>query len=259
MPAAGVIAAVAAVASTASSVYSMTQGGSGGSQTPDTYQGIIQAQVAADQWNKYVTDIQPLEKEFISNVVRSPRIDIDLQKGKVNADVMQKAAIAPGEPEKVMRSSTFYPELASIESKAENEVSQAVRDKQIAGMQAIGDIGINRKATADLSMRELAASAEKRAIMGREAKIDAMGNVIKGIGQIAGAAGAIAKNWPGSGWNDYSPGPTDFQDIESLQSQPGIYESGLSQYAISPEPNFVGDATAAEPSYDMAYSPAGDF
>lgn len=196
---AAVVTAATAVAGTA---YSMSQGGgsAGGAQLQETAQGKKTAEIAAEEYNRYLAEIKPTEEKFIADVMKPTDVLEARERGKVNADFAQKVAGAQlgSTPQELTSGLSGATKLAKTNSNAQMLAGMGVQDKKLAGLQAITDIGENKRSQAVTGMNNIAADAQKSAMANAQAKADETGAIIKGIGSAAGAVGAVAKNWPAS-------------------------------------------------------------
>lgn len=193
-----------AVIGAGASIYGASQAGKGGGNT-ETPQGRAASAMALDQYNTYMTDFKPTELSFISDVMKPTAIEEARQTGKANADIAQKMAIQPGDPNRVLRDPTKFTNAATYEGNVDNSVVQGVQNKKLAGEQAIVDIGLGKKNTAQLGMDKLAQEAQGVSIAEQRAKGEKEGAIVNSIGSGVGAVGAIAKNWPSSTpWNESS-------------------------------------------------------
>lgn len=195
-----IAAVTGAATAVAGSVYNMTQGGgsSGGGQVQETAQGLKAANLAAEQYNMYLSEIKPTEEKFIADVMKPTEQLEARERGKINANVAQKVAAssATATPQILSKGLSAPSTLAKTVSNAQIQAGLGVQDKKIAGLQAITDIGEGKKSQALTSMNSIAADAQRNALANTQAKADETGAIIKGIGSVAGAVGAVAKNWP---------------------------------------------------------------
>jgi len=213
------IGAATAVAGTAYSIANASGGGN--SNIQETAQGHQAAAMALDQYNTYISDFKPTEQAFISDVMKPTTVKENQQKGIVNADVAQGSAIPAGDPNRLLRKPGSFTAEANVDSAAQNNAVMAVRNKQLLGEQAITDVGLGKASNADLTMNNLANSAEQQAIAGKENQQAGQGAIANTIGSAGGAISALGKNWTtttpdsaivdnGQGWGTWSDGtPAD--------------------------------------------------
>ena len=190
------IAAIAVgVAGLGLSAYQMSQAGK--SQTiPQTSQGAQSAQMALDQYNTYVKDFKPEEMSYIADVVKPTKVAENQQIGKANADIEQKMAIQPGDPNRILRDPTKFTNAANYQQAVDNNVVQGVKNQQIQEEQGLVNTGLGKAGNAISSMDSLAADAQSKAIGEQQAKNNTQGAIINSAGSALGAIGGIAKNWP---------------------------------------------------------------
>jgi len=217
------VAAGAAVASTGVAAYSASQAGKGG-ELQETSQGRQAASMALDQYNTYLKEFKPTEQAFIADVMKPTAVEEAKQIGKVNADIAQKMAVSPGDPNRLLRNPTKFTDVADYEAKADNNAVQGVQNKQILGEQAVVDIGLGRKNTAQLGMNNLASEAQQNAIAEEKRRTDQSGAITNAVGSGVGAVGGIAKNWPVT--------PVDYAGMYN----PGVDYSDPSNITIPVEP-----------------------
>ncbi|MFZ4856133.1 MAG: hypothetical protein ACOYL3_07025 [Desulfuromonadaceae bacterium] len=195
------VIAGAAVVGAAASVYSASQAGKGGGgEVQETAQGQKAAQIAAEQYNMYLSEVKPTEEEFIADVLKPTGALEGREAGKVNADMAQKSAgyFANNTPDNLMRNLSAPAKAGMALGAAQNTARSMVQDKKIAGLQAIVDIGEGKRSNANLGMSSLAADAQRKSVADAQAKQIKQASTVNAIGSVAGAVGGMARNWPTS-------------------------------------------------------------
>lgn len=194
-----IIGTVAAVAGVGMSAYSLSQSGKGGSgQVQETAQGRKAADIAAEQYNMYMTDVKPTEEKFIADVMKPTDVLEARESGKVNADTAQRSAgyFSNNTPDNLTRTLAAPSKAGMDLSSSTTNARIAVQDKKLAGLQAITDIGEGKRSSASLGMNSLAADAQKSAVANAQAAAANRTATINGVGSLIGAVGGMAKNWP---------------------------------------------------------------
>lgn len=189
--------------------------GGGSKGVGETAEGKALAEVAVDQYNTYMKNYRPFENKFIADVMKPTAIREAKAAGQVNADVMQKMAVS-GDPNRTLRDPNTFTTAAKVKGKATNNVTQAVKDQRVAGMQAITDMGQGKETKAQLGLESLATNATRRAISEEAADVADSNTMTSGIAGLAGAGAAIYKNLPNSG-SAYYTGEGAGGDIDSGQ------------------------------------------
>lgn len=226
-----VIGTVAAVAGVGMSAYSMSQAGgsAGGGMVQETAQGRKAADIAAEQYNTYLSEVKPTEEKFIADVMKPTDLQEAAARGKVNADVQQRlSTVTKGmAPSSIMKNSAGASEVAKGMAAFQIKANLGVQEKKVAGMQAITDIGEGKRSTAQLGMNSVAADAQKQAITSAQLNEDRNGATLKGASGLVGAVGSLVKNWPTSGMAPNAP--TDY----SLGYESPTYQASFSGMAPS--------------------------
>lgn len=165
----------------------------GGEKVQETPEGKAAAEVAVQQYNTYMQEYRPFENKFIADVMKPTAIKEAKISGKANADLMQKAAI-PSDPSRMLRNPGAVPAMAKIKGRTLNNAVQGVRDQQVAGMQAITDMGMGKEVKAQQGYDALASNATDRAISSEVTAQQGRNAIAGGIMDLAGAGAAIYKN-----------------------------------------------------------------
>ena len=128
----------AAVVGVGLSAYSLSQqgGASGGGQVQETAQGHKAADIAAEQYNTYMSEVKPTEEKFIADVMQPTDLHEAQQAGKVNADMAQRASgyFTNNTPQNLTRTLSDPSKAATTLATAETAAKLGVQDKKIAKM-----------------------------------------------------------------------------------------------------------------------------
>ena len=201
-------------------------------ETPETAAEKANAEVAMEQWNMYQTNYRPTEQKFIADVIRDQTGMKQVVAGRVNADVAQQQAktqAIPGMDPSRIASSQAFNKVADVQGKATADAVQGVDDKQVAGMQAIVDLGQGKSATAQSGFANLASQSVQEAISKTQAdrqKSDAYSSAA--MTALGGAARVGQNYWGGSGGFDTS--------VDQMINPMAQYEN--QDFAINPTTNF---------------------
>lgn len=159
----------------------------------ETADGKAAAEVAVQQYNTYMKEYRPFENKFIADVMKPTATNEARVSGRANADLMQKAAI-PSDPSRTLRNPGAVPTMAKIKGRTANNAVQGVRDQQVAGMQAITDMGMGKEVKAQQGFDTLAENAARSAISEEITAQQGRNAIAGGIMDLAGAGAAVYKN-----------------------------------------------------------------
>jgi len=178
------------------------------------------AEVATSQWNDYQTRLRPFEEKFIADMTKSPTVQQDQLRGRLNADLAQQTltagSVPPGQQPgpALMRSAKSQDAVGKAAASGYGEVTQGELDRSAQGMSNVVALGRGQAAQAMQTQQQLAESSADTALT--KARSDQQSRFAKEamtanlIGSGVGAATAVGAYGANQGWFNGPQPVTDF-------------------------------------------------
>ena len=175
------------------------------------------AEVATEQWNDYQSRFAPFENKFKADMEKDPTTQQAALRGKVSADLAQKAATAVAipagaDPTKALTASAINRnEVGKAAASGSASVTQGALNRQAQGLNTVVAMGRGQATDALQTQSALAESSAQAALTDAKTNMqDRWANeamtaslISKGVG----AAGGVAMYGADQGWfNQSTPG-----------------------------------------------------
>jgi|GEM_PF-5787184 len=168
--------------------------GGGEQEVKETADQMANAQVAVQRWNDAQTRLKPMIGKFADDVTRDPSLMSEKMAGAVNADVAQATEGAKIDPTSGGRTGLREAaKLGTTFAKGATTASQGANDQQVAGLQAMSNLGRGQAVTAELGYSNLARNSVGKAISDAVAEEDTRNAVAGTIGNVVGTVGGLYK------------------------------------------------------------------
>lgn len=146
------------------------------------------AEVAAENWNHYVTDLKPAVEDYVSDVRGDVSGRVEKGKGMGNADLMQKVGSPRLNPNKA--GSGVADKVMTAKSGMELAVTSGVNALHAADLQGVLDAGKGKASTARAGMADIASLAAREALNENEldynSDVSTGRTIASGVGMAAG-------------------------------------------------------------------------
>ena len=197
--------------------------GKSSNEVQETSAERTNSEVAMEEWNSYQTEYRPTEMKFIASVTKDQTALKKLAAGRVNADIAQKigSSIPKGIDPSRAATSKVFTDTADIKGQAMANAQQRVDDRQVAGEQAIVDIGQGKSASAQAGFSSLAQQSAQEAISKALAKQKVNDAVVSGTMTALGAGARVGQEYWGSGTtlgDDIYSGDELFNPVKKYQT-----------------------------------------
>lgn len=169
-------------------------GGGGDNEVKETADQRASAEVAVKRWNDAQTRLKPMIGAFAADVTRDPSLMGKKMVGVANADVAQATEGTKIDPTSGGRTGLRGAAgVGATLSRGATTVAQGANDQQVAGLQAMTNLGRGQAITAELGYANLASNSVGKAISDAVAKEDTRNAVARTIGNVVGTVGGLYK------------------------------------------------------------------
>lgn len=173
-------------------------GGGGGPTRIITDDMKAEAEVAAKEWNRYLTDHLPMEKLFMADKQKSSDLMAEQLRGQAAADIAQGARGGLSVPaganpsQALMRGATAMSGLSGKAAGAMADVTQKAGDRQVQDLSTLVAMGRGQAVEAQSGIAGLAADSAQAALTKargeQEARFAEQSAVAEGLGKGVSAA-----------------------------------------------------------------------
>lgn len=167
----------------------------GGGPNPDDFNKPTevekaQTQVAVRNFNEYLKD-KPVINAYLADINRDPTQTAGLIQGQASADLAQKAAFVPGNPNVGMAPDGLV-KSAQLRSKVMGDLGQDAVAQQAAAKKVFVENAMGMQSSANTAQQGMARDAVSRNMTNAEADYQSNASTLGAVSSLAGTGAGMA-------------------------------------------------------------------